>query len=373
MKKVSLQILPVNKLIFFPLLLVVLLFSPIGKSQESQSQESISNEFEINPVYQLVQQDMNTLDLEDPSIPFEYKARGTSIGFKFKIKGNFKKYKWVPRNSATNPEAQVVSYNLARFLKIGVSVIPSTYYQIQEKATQRFLEMLKEAKEVNKHRVENRVNLLEKIAKGETLLGVITPKFEDIFAVDELVAGNTFNSKHELFNFLQAKNPQPSEDKLLKISENKTRILAGSQLNLARQFSNMMIIDVLTGQWDRWSGGNLEVILEGKNPQDQKIKMVRFIQRDNGGAQMFDSDRSIKNGDEKHKKTLKLFSRYDRNIINRIKIMKSLLSNSETQAEMINNLGLKSKPYHLLRRINDLLNKIDQSINEFGEENVFFK
>ena len=118
---------------------------------------------DINDEFQTLKRDtdftanFNKINLEDSSIDFIYKKKGTSVGFKFTT--NDIKYKYTPTNSATNVQAQVVSYHLGRFLNIGSLVIPSAYYTLGPVATSKFEILLKKATETGKNKEENRAQI----------------------------------------------------------------------------------------------------------------------------------------------------------------------------------------------------------------------
>src|SRR5262245_1525928 len=76
---------------------------------------------DLSPEFQTTSRDaefaklMSSLNFNAEGIKLAYKDGGTSVGLKID-KGDEKLGKWLPRNSAGNPESQVVSYQLGRFL-----------------------------------------------------------------------------------------------------------------------------------------------------------------------------------------------------------------------------------------------------------------
>ena len=86
------------------------------------------------------------LDLEVPSLEFHYKGGrkgGSSVGFHVALPGHRKSGSFVPTNTSSNPEAEVVSYRLARFLGVSGIYNPVTYYQLGPMASGRFNALLR--------------------------------------------------------------------------------------------------------------------------------------------------------------------------------------------------------------------------------------
>ena len=75
-----------------------------------------------------------------------------------------------------------------------------------------------------------------------------------------------------MFRFLRATASQPSAERMLRFKG-----IPGeeSELELARQFSTILLIDALVGQWDRFSGGNVQMI-------QAEAGRVQFVAYDNG-------------------------------------------------------------------------------------------
>jgi hypothetical protein len=136
----------------------------------------------------------------------------------------------------------------------------------------------------------------------------------------------------------------------------KTKITPeDTELNLARQFSKIMVLDVLTGQWDRFSGGNIEAVY------NKKKDVVQFIARDNGGASM--------NGPG-YSQYYKFLTRFDAGQIERVERLLSLLeSNPE---EMKAALQMRSKVDSLKNRCKKLLSHVKAVESEYGAEKTYF-
>jgi hypothetical protein len=283
---------------------------------------------------------MSKLNLNAEGIKLTYKDGGTSVGLKIE-QGDEKLGKWLPRNSAGNPESQVVSYQLGRFLGMSDLVMPSAYYKLDGAALATFQRILQNARENNRWRRENRDLNLAAIAQNPSgLTGVFTPyvepKSEEAVGLANSSA-NTINSADPIARFIRADGPVPSASNRMSL-----RGLKGgseSELELARQFSQIMVLDILTGQWDRWSGGNVEAATDGTR--------VNFVARDNGGASM--------TGPGTFAKYSRIVTRFDRAQMERVERLVQMLSDRDQSAQLVAALQLSSDPRFLLGRAQNLL------------------
>src|SRR5262249_41107656 len=153
-------------------------------------------------------------------IKLAYKDGGTSVGLKID-KGDERLGKWLPRNSAGNPESQVVSYQLGRFLGMSELVMPSAYYTADGAALSAFQKILQGARETSRWRRENRDLNLAAIARNPAgLIGVFTPALEP---KSEEAAGlanpsaNTINSSDPIARFIRADGPMPSASRSMSL------------------------------------------------------------------------------------------------------------------------------------------------------------
>jgi hypothetical protein len=304
---------------------------------------------------------MSSLNVNAPNITFEYKNTGTSVGMKIERDGK-KIGKWAPNQSATNVEGQVVAYHLARFLGMSEIVMPSAYFRITGRALATFKRMLESAPEKNKWRRINRDEILQKIARNpSSLTGVYmahlktdNPEVRGLAAAES----NTINSSHPIAQFIRASAPMPSTRmmSLAGIKSRDGRIPYASELELARQFSKIMVLDILTGQWDRWSGGNVEAGYDGDR--------VFFFARDNGGSSM--------NGPGTFKKYSSIVTRFDRGQYERLQHLAAVLKQPESAREFAAKIHLSAKPSILLSRVNQVLAHIQRQVDIYGANAAFF-
>ena len=300
------------------------------------------------------------LDFNDADIRLKYKDSGTSVGMKIK-RGDEKIGKWAPPNSATDPEAQVVAYTLGRFLGMRDLVVPSAYYVVQGPALATFVQLLNSARERNKWRIRNRGDNLERARKGG-ILGVFMVELDIEKTEVKGLANdrdNTINRNHAIARFIRADGPVPSSSNRMKLDGIKAEdgsIPTETELELTRQFSDIMVLDILTGEWDRFSGGNVE----GGHFGDRAV----FISRDNGGATMA--------GAGNFNKYSSIVTRFNRSTIERVQKVVQLLNDPNEKPQLVTALQLKSDPKFLLARCNQVLSHVKALVTKYGEKAVYF-
>ncbi len=160
-------------------------------------------------------------------------------------------------------------------------------------------------------RLANKANILKAIQSGMPLKGCVKAKKDDTNATLDEIA-NTHaspngapNLQHPIMRLLQASAPQPVQGKTVTLKNG----YVGDELELAREFSMIMLIDAVTQQWDRYSGGNVVI---RKDDQGH----AHFYATDNGGADIA-SSWSPRN--------LSWFSRFDRSAVQKLTDIKKFL------------------------------------------------
>ncbi|MGZ3693926.1 MAG: hypothetical protein ACXWQO_06970 [Bdellovibrionota bacterium] len=300
-------------------------------------------------------------DLESSRYKLEYKTGGTSLGLKISEDGK-SLGKWLPRNASANPEAQVFSYQLGRFLGMSKLVAASAHFTIKGRTLDTFAHMLEGANEVNALRLENKTNLLRDLGiNSAQMAGVFTRKFPNDTKEARGIAdtaANSINSSHPIAGFITATGSRPSAETKMTLAgvKNKSgKFPSATELELAREFSQIMVLDILCGQWDRWSGGNVEASWEGDT--------VYFVARDNGGASL--------NNSSHLNQYLGIVSRFDRAQIERVRSLVELLQGQDS-AGLISALQLKTNPKFLIARANALLAQVKKLVGQYGDGAVFF-
>lgn len=316
---------------------------------------------------------MRVLDLGASNLVFSYKSGSTSVGLKFIIDDDYKAY-WLPNeNGAANSQGQVVSYYLGRFLKMSELVLPSDYLYLKGSDLVKFEALLvaNYKSERGKWKLENRDHVLRKVRSNikanKAHLGAISIKKKK-FTIDRLVKSNSLNSSHILAKMIKAGGPIPSKEKIMGLREVKLltdQVNTATEYSLAKDLSRIMVLDMLVGQWDRFSGGNLEARFD-KDKENPGRGQIRFFARDNGGASV-----SSKTPVSSHfRRTRDVVSRFDRKQIVKLRELQTLLS---ADPELVQaTLRMKSSTGSLSARVKAVLEHVESQITKYGEEKAYF-
>ncbi len=248
------------------------------------------------------------LDLADPQYELTASSGGTSAYAKITVKGSAKPWgAFLPANSATNPFGEAFSFHLARALGFADLVGYGAIKTIDGAAFARFRDFLKAQKFSSSSKEANRKEILQKMANASSLTGVLKLWNVKPLDYDAIASGNGLRTSHPIAKFVQATGPQPT-DKVITLEG-----LPGSasEKELARQLSNLLVLDTLTGQWDRWSGGNFQAALRPDG------KTLFFIALDNGGTW---------SGDNWLKKYLGWVTRFDRRTASQVAALNGFLN-----------------------------------------------
>ena len=304
-----------------------------------------------------------SLDLEDPAYQLTYKDRGTSLGLRIS-KGEKKVGKWLPKNEAADPEAQVVSYYLGRYLGMGELVIPAGYYIARTRALREFRRMLETAHERNALRHRNQQALLRTFSRNPAIMEGVFTMPVDSFELPTLVDSNghhglgTLRQDQPIARMLHAEGPMPSPENQMDLGSRRRNGIrpVNDELTLARELSKIMVLDVLCGQFDRFSGGNLEGTVDAAG-------RLHFIARDNGGA-------GLVPGSGSPQQYFELFSRFDRAQIEIVRKLSRELARDPAGTAAI--LHIRSNPGTFISRVRKLLGHVDSSVRRYGEARAYF-
>lgn len=298
------------------------------------------------------------MDLDSADYQFKELSGSTSINMKirkvdpadpqgFKARGSF-----VPLNGAANPDTEIAYFNLAAILGYDSIFRPTARYELGPKASAVLKTLIENASIHGRDRVENKGNILSEIASGRPLRGCVkAKKLDSTRAYDEMVnpsaAGNGApHGSNAVIRSLQVDSPQPKSGVTLELCHG----YQGDALQLAREFSVIMSLDVIFRQWDRYSGGNVVIAKDDGG-------VAHFYATDNGGADV--SSRLDRN--------IGLFSRYDHHTIDGLKAVLAFLKNPAsgflgyTEAEtFVVDLGL-----YRLHSASDYVERLKSNLDSF--------
>lgn len=319
------------------------------------------------------------MNLEDESL-FAFKELSGSSSINLKIQkldaAEEKGYKsygtFVTVNEAANPNTEIASFNLAAIVGADSFYRPAIRYELGPRAKSEFKRILLATPIKGSIRNANKKMILAAIEKPEALPGCVKAKKEEYSQefTDIISTGRkgvlSFNSAHPVMKFLQAENIQPKKGDTIKLKES----YIGDALQLSREFSIILTIDVVFGQYDRLSGGNV-VIVKDEN------QVAHFYATDNGGAYVIGS---IPNA----KKTVNAFGRFDKKTIQKLRELNTFLQDPTqgflgyTDAQkFVVDLGLyfERSPERYIAGLKDnlniLLSKVNESETKFGAQAYF--
>ena len=222
----------------------------------------------------------NTLTLKDSDITLSPSAGGTSVYAILKQNGK-SIGALLPENSATVLSGEILSFNLARAFGVAQLYQPGFFRSIDGDDLKIFERFVKDMKIKTKAKEENRKMVLKDIASHPAGIKMVFKQFgtkpqdyEDLVNPDKNImnAKHTFSgSQNTVLSMLSCKGPQPNPNIIVKANGGST-----TEYTAIFQLSTILLIDALTQQWDRFSGGNLQTVTENG--------IVKFISFDNGGT-----------------------------------------------------------------------------------------
>jgi hypothetical protein len=284
---------------------------------------------------------------------------------------------FITGHGSSNPDAEIAYFNLAAILGHDDIIRPAVPYTLGKKAAQGFKLLLDKEFALTlpgDRRHDVRIPRLLDWLKKPPLIGGLKAKKPDSSIIYKFMAdippgaarGVPFKT-NPVIKALQAGNPQPvANDKILLQAG-----YIGDLLELAREYSIIMTLDVIFQQWDRYNNTNVGLAKDN-------MDMAHFFITDNGGADMGD----IYLADLK--RNLSYFSRYDRKTISKLTELYVFLANPAKgfmgykNAELfVVDLGLCSelKPAEyvrlLKRNLQLLLNHVAAAKSKYGINKIY--
>ncbi len=318
---------------------------------------------------------IKNLDLNSPDVKLEYKVGTTSVGLKILQNDKYVAY-WYPKgNTSARPEGQVATYYLGRFLKMNELIAPSEHYSLSGKPIETLVGFLENDKEDQddewKQKSIKDVLTLARMSlvRGTPVPGSIVYRLKN-FEPYELVdyENNRFNTEHPIAKMIRADQPKPSDVILLELPDferENNEVNTATEKDLAEELSQIMVLDMLSGQVDRFSGGNLEARFD-KSEDNPQIGKFHFLMRDNGAALFTEVDVT----DEMFQHYLDIVTRFDKKQIERVQMLMGLLEQSPEDVRQM--LRMESNVSQLAERTRAVLNHVNEQIQKYGEEAVFF-
>ncbi len=245
------------------------------------------------------------LDLNGPGTTFDFLAdfEGTSIIIRVRDAETNESLAVIKTNSSnTEVDGEVFAYRLSRFLAFDGLVAPAVPVDLGGGALEKLLDLISHHsyddpnKERNRDRVERQVR--QALRDGTTFHGAMKP-WLGAFMFHSGLGHRESLAEQPVMRRLRARSDQPNDE--LVTLEQFTRLYspAGTHRGvipmwqLAMDMSNMMLMDALTGQNDRFAGANIHFIaVEGERTEEGERRSlpiynlgeVRLLALDNGAT-----------------------------------------------------------------------------------------
>ncbi|MBU2572595.1 MAG: hypothetical protein KKH28_00750 [Elusimicrobia bacterium] len=227
---------------------------------------------------------------------------GTTIIFKVYDPAEIKRGALKLPSSNSNYRGEIAVQRIAGFL--GITIFPATVYKSLDKKTAKKLITVLQAKKFTTSRKDhhrrgienkekNRKEALRRLHTEANPGGCFKEWVENIQFVSALGTRENLGG-HQVMKYLKADGPMPAEGAaVLKqctslMSEKGCFTGSIEWLRLARNISDMMLVDALSGNRDRFPGGNVHMrSLDGirkRGPAGIHFPRVELLALDNGAT-----------------------------------------------------------------------------------------
>ena len=310
------------------------------------------------------QQAPNKIDLESSATSFKMSSGGTSC-YVVVQQGGKDVGAFVPHNSATNPNTEAAYHGLAAALGLKGRFQVGVPHQLGSAGIRKFRAVVASGS-YSGHKATNCSKLMGATAKNPSSLnGVYKVWGARPYGYDEMVSGNAPKSSHAVVRALQAGNSWPSKTELLSFKGASARTS-----DIAAAYGVVVMFDALFGQWDRYSGGNVTMAIDGKS--------FYVYTADNGGASPSSSSWASKN--------ISRFSRFPREVVEGFNELEAFLEGrSDSFAgykdpnAFVRSIGLvydysaDSYRQQLLKNLKVIRAHVQKSVSAYGESKALYR
>jgi hypothetical protein len=250
----------------------------------------------------------DNLDLANPGVTLTLSSGGTSIYAVINIGGKAVGA-IIPENSSSLVSGETLAFTLSRALGVYELYQPGVYHALSGRNLDAFMTVVPRTPimkngRLQKNKEENRISILKRYQK-QRVFDAVFKRWDEKPKNFEAINGNgpminttlvLPGSRSTVASLLQCNGPRPSP--AVTVSFNGG---TNTEYEAARELSAILLIDALTQQWDRFSGGNLQTIT--KNGRSM------FVSIDNGGTW---------GGTRATLRNLSMVSRFDRGVAQQI-------------------------------------------------------
>lgn len=251
------------------------------------------------------EQALASVDLESNATTFSLLAsfEGTSIIIKVKDTATGRSVGVIKTDTSnTSTVGEIYAYRLARVLGFSEIVAPTIPVTLHDGALRKVRDLLTSLRYRDANKESNRVKVLRLVETALAEGGTFTGAFKvwvPSFMFHAGLGTRTSVSRMEIMRHVGARTPQP-EDRQITLSQT-TRLYEPvgtyrGQVNLAQlaqDYSNMLLMDALMGQRDRFAGANVHFrsLTDEKRENGTRQGMpvfemgtVRLLALDNGAS-----------------------------------------------------------------------------------------
>ena len=301
-----------TRFIFLPLLLALACVYAAGA--EKDSPPSLPAGEELRRWFSLVKEVEAGLERGDARYGFQMKKMHVHAKV---LQDNVVVGAFRSETSSTCVDAEIASFNIARVLGCAELFHPAAPITLRGKGLATLKQLMTDTRFPDAEKEDDRLAVIEDIAENPGGLRgdfrKATPEnAEKYHAIElpELPPNGGLNEQDRVAVFLKCGSPLPGTAKL-KLKGLDSHAPA---VSLARELSDILLVDALAGQWDRFSGGNLHVVGTKKH--------AHFLAVDNGGASFSDDQGSMG-------KFKKWVTRFDRPVVTQLFALEEFLDSQK--------------------------------------------
>ncbi len=285
---------------------------------------------------------------------FKYSAskgfEGTSVWVKIKDANGTTIGIFKPTNGNTYHRGEVFTYQMSKLLGTEHMYPVTTLLELDKAGCKKFSDALTGVK-YKGMKERNRKKLIAHCQKHGKLEGAFKEWVSGFVFLSAIGTRDKLKS-HSIYRYLSKKSPKPSKEKMVKAKvitslykpDHCKEATYHGRLNeakFARDLSDMMVMDALNGNEDRFPGANIEFKTLGH------VREIKKCTYDFGESGLFSLDNGAtfkgtgSNGMQDLTKGMSV-SRFHRRTVERLKAMQSFISGTEAAPKFLRRHGIRT-------------------------------